>query len=410
MTFFVTFVRKLTLPKVEVLPLSSSQQLQQNESCVLIDELTDMHTEYLNPLLFLHKPTKFADKTRGEKRSGCCVPKHYNYMSPPGAHFYSLYELIDFFQLFQRHNKKSISMCFVGIKNQESQRCCKQYLLSRIPLMQERSFLFKHSDELIDKTQFCDFVYFEISETSNPMDLLVTLFRILKCKGNCVITFFSFETVMEMEIVYILTSLFESVHLSKPNASAPFTKERFVLGTNFLMNKCKVEKSGFFHAKANAAAYTCSFLDIAAMPPLPACAQEQSLAVGNSSNESSAILSELSRSQKECARLLDKGDHKILSLRNAQPLPLIFMNKVRQFHVMIAQMEQDIQFTLLNYLSHQQKNSLISWEECIERNSITKCIEWCHRHKIQVNPFLEVSTSTTSSGFPYSSKQGLHFG
>lgn len=406
MTFFVTFVRKLTMAPLRIGVYSAesdSTRSLSNDVTILMDELKDMDINSLNPLLFLHTPTVFADKTRGDKRSGCCVPKHYNYMSPPGNHFYSLYELVDFFQPFQRHSKKNITMSFMGTHNQESQRCCKQYLLSRIPMMQERSFLFKNIDEMFEKTQFYDFIYFEISNQRDSMDLLLALFRVLKCKGNCVLKFLSFETLMEMEVVYILTSLFESVHLSKPNASAPFSNERFLIGTNFLMNKCKVERSGFFQAKVNSnAPYNRSFLDIAAMPVVKPISE-------NTVNEpSGAITTELNKSMQEMILLLTQGNEHI-SLRNGQPLPIIFMNKIRQFNVMIAQMQQDIQFSILNSLTHHQKHPMISLEEYIERNSVTKCIDWCNRHKIQVNPFLEVSTSL-SSGFPYSSKQGLHFG
>ena len=150
----------------------------------------------------------------------------------------------------------------------------------------------------------------------------------------CVVKINSLVYKPILDIVYLLTNVYEKVHINKPNISSTFSNERFLICKNFLNYPKK---------------------DI--------------------------ILKQLKTTICE----FENKQTKIISLIDNE-LPYYFLNKIEESNIIIGQQQLEHFDSLINIIKNKNKHDKI---ETLKRNNIQKCILWCEKNKIPYNKFID---------------------
>ena len=136
-----------------------------------------------------------------------------------------------------------------------------------------------------------------------------------------------------LDIVYILTTMFEKVIIYKPNTVSSINNTRYCICKGFITNK---------QAKKNYETYT-------------------------------SILKNTIRKKKNINSILNN-------------LPYFFLNKIEESNIILGHQTLE-SFNLLHTLlsSKNKNNRLLS----MTRTNINKCIQWCDKYKIPYNKFTD---------------------
>jgi len=352
-----------------------------------------------------------------------CIPKLCNNAYHPSHHYFCMLEIIDLFQCFQAYSKTPIKMVLLGETCKETIRCCKDYFFARLKQVNESfvsspdvaqcpSTLFHSPHDAQSHEQNIDFLYFDVSLPSFLssfqvlpfLQVLSTATKYQKSGGFCIFKLGHAGSRNTMEFIYTLTSLYETIHCVKPQSAPPMEDAFFLVALNFVYNKqtvplSKTHGAGGGRSKVGGNVWNVSgstdapnawgntveakrksFLDIAASAPtkpVPAAVTEiASLNPGwtNRSNIHDPFRQLLRSGQQNLHIRL--GHSPVSFLRN--PLPCLFVNKINQFLVLLAQLQLESQSQLMNAIG---SNKLDSWK----KHMISKAVEWCHRHKVTVN-------------------------
>ena len=158
---------------------------------------------------------------------------------------------------------------------------------------------------------------------------------LLQKHGGCfVLKVFDTFTLLLSEIIYVLSSFYTKVYISKPNTSRYANSEKYIICTKF-----KLKDSSMYYE---------TFLKILRQ-------------IGDNNNI-----------------------YSILSFK----LPYNFIIKLEEINISLG--EQQIE-TLLNTIDLIKNPKDYNTDELIEKN-IQKCILWCKKHNIDYNKLLEKSS------------------
>ena len=194
---------------------------------------------------------------------------------------------------------------------------------------------------LILENKKIDFLFFE-GEKENYKNncmyshyLILGLQYIIKYQNISGITIFKIDNIFYkviIDVMYILSNLFEKVYIFKPTVSNITQGERFLV--------CK-----YF-------------------------------------NPSSVIsLVEIERKLNEILSL----KLQINTLLN-NVIPYHFTNKIEESNIVIGQQQLESLSLIINLIKNRNKEDKI---ETLKRNHIQKCIQWCEKYKIPHNKFMD---------------------
>jgi len=137
-----------------------------------------------------------------------------------------------------------------------------------------------------------------------------------------------------LDIIYILTSMYEKIYIIKPNISNILSNEKYIVCKNYIYNETK------------------------------------NIIYKNYLVELNSIL----LSEKIIKSILDFD------------LPFYFLNKIEDSNIIIG--NQQIEY--LNHLLYLYKSkNTFEKQELLKKNNIQKCIMWCEKFKIPNNKFIE---------------------
>ena len=274
-------------------------------------------------------------------------------IKPKSEIFYSLMEIMHTFYLFEAFNEVNIKTIHFGQNTESTIECInilrEEYEDVNLNFTLENPEIngFKLIPD-VDKMSI-DFLFFELNqETYMNTDyyvvgLIVILCNILyyQClKGISIIKFDNIYDNPTLDIIYILSSMYEKVYIIKPNASNIGKNERYIVCKNFILDYTKILE------------YTKS-LDILKTAIKKYIDFEQRISINS-----------------------------LIELE----LPYYFLNKIEESNIIIGHQQIEYYDQIISIIKNKNRDDKI---ETFKKNNIQKCIQWCEKHKIPYNKFID---------------------
>lgn len=252
--------------------------------------------------------------------------------------FYDFLEISISLNIFDKFSE-NIKALHITINNEDTNTCFEMLREK----FNDTVFLSSNLDEKllknIENTNF-DFLFFESDEknTYSYIKSIVQFFFIIFMKqNNNGTTIFKVNDLFYkpiIEIIYILTSLFEKVYIIKPNSNNITSFDKYIVCKNFILteNKKKLYKNDFL-------------------------------------------------------KLFDfyNSDKNISTILNFR-LPYFFTTKIDDINVIFGQQQLETLNQIICILKNKTRDEKI---EAIKKSNIQKSISWCEKYKIPCNKFTD---------------------
>lgn len=202
----------------------------------------------------------------------------------------------------------------------------------------------------INDTRY-DLFFYEIKPSSfdnlnyyilNIVQVLMILLKYQSNNGICLIKINHIFYKPIIDIIYILSSIYEKVYVIKPNSSNITTFEKYIICKNFIFNPIKKELYKNYYFKL------ANFINIF-------------LQKSNNNNVN------------------------IISILNHE-IPSYFINKINDINIIIGQQQLESIDQIINVLKNKNKEEKI---ENIKKTNIQKSILFCEKFKIPHNKMYE---------------------
>jgi len=302
----------------------------------------DLLYKVINPYEFIHY------KVPGSKFSVSKIKSE----SPI---FYTLMEIINTFNIFDSFIGRNIKALHCGANNVSTIECMNIFRENNNDIIYDHvmdiDFINLKPINCIE-LMTVDFLYFEMnhyqinSETKidannyclNFIAILCNILTYQNVNGTCII---KIETIYHkpiLDILYLLTSMYEKIYIIKPYASDAFKNERFIICKNFISDYSKTIENN------------------------------------NTLKILKSIIHECIYSGKTISSLINCD------------LPYYFLNKIEESNIIIGHLQLEHYDQLINLLKNKNKEDRI---ETFKKTNIQKCIQWCEKHKIPYNKFVD---------------------
>ena len=193
-----------------------------------------------------------------------------------------------------------------------------------------------------------DFIFHETIYKNNYNQYILELLNILKIiiksqkeNGISVIKISLLFHKPVIDIIYILTSLFEKVYVIKPNTSNITSYEKYIVCKGFILN------------------------------------EKVSLHYYNQINDFFLL---------EKTKL--SSDNTFIKYIIENNLPCYFLNRIDDINIINGQQQLEATNQIINILKNKNRDIKL---ENIKKINIQKCIQWCEKYNISCNKFLEKS-------------------
>jgi hypothetical protein len=172
-------------------------------------------------------------------------------------------------------------------------------------------------------------------------NLLLVLFIIIKYQKNDGTSIIKLDGIFYkiiIDVILILSSIYDKVFLTKPNISNITKGDRYII-----------------------------------------CKKIKNEAIINSN-----LLSQIEKhlTQKLLNPVSDKNLHSILN----NEIPYYFLNKIEETNAIIGQQQLESLDQIINIFKNKNKIDKI---ESLKRNHIQKCVNWCEKNQIPHNKFID---------------------
>ena len=202
--------------------------------------------------------------------------------------------------------------------------------------------------------------YMSQETVSAPLILCQVIFAIAMQKkgGTFIIKMFDTFSKISLDILYLLSNIYESVYFTKPHTSRYANSEKYIVCKKFkLDDSCRQETINVFY---------------------------------------------------KLMMQLNKLDNPPLEALFDYELPYYFLNKVEEYNAILGQQQIENISSTFNLIDGANKyDNKYDKLEIIKKNNIHKCISWCQQYKLDYNASLQpsniflmnrsVSTDTTNN-------------
>lgn len=262
--------------------------------------------------------------------------------------FYDLLEITNTLNLFDSFFNKNIKSLHISENYIDSNQCI-EFLREN---QKNENINFENINEEIYNTindKRYDFIFYEIKniDFENLNDYILTLTQVLmillkyqSSNGVCLIKINHIFHKPIIDILYILSSIYEKVYIIKPSTSNITTFDKYIVCRNFVLDDTKKEIYKKYYFKL---------------------AQFISVYLQNNNNIN------------------------ISSIINYE-IPSYFINKIDDMNIIIGQQQLESIDQIINILKNKNKDEKI---ETIKKSNIQKSIAWCEKFKIPHNKFSE---------------------
>lgn len=265
--------------------------------------------------------------------------------------FYDLLEIFNTINIFDFFINKNIVALHIS-ENYIDSNCCIDFFREN---SKNEHVNFEDINEEIYNTindKRYDFIFYELKNTNfeninyyilNVIQALMILLKYQSNNGICLIKIYHVFHKPIVDILYILSSVYEKVYIIKPNTSNVTTFDKYIVCKNFLLDDNKKEAYKNYYFKL------AHFINFYLQK--------------NNNNTNMNIFSII--------------DYEI---------PSYFINKIDELNIIIGQQQLESIDQIINILKNKNKEEKI---ENIKRNNIQKAIIWCEKFKIPHNKFSE---------------------
>jgi hypothetical protein len=193
-----------------------------------------------------------------------------------------------------------------------------------------------------------DFLFFEMENKNSTsinesiLSFLKIIMKILKhqsMNGICMIQITHMIHKPILQLLFLLSSLFEKSYIIKPNSSNIIYFDKYIVCKHFIMNEYKIDIYKKYYHKLN----------------------------------------------EIVQQFQEEKEKNILSVIH-QEIPYYFLNKIDDINIIIGQQQLECIDQITNVFKNNNKKERI---EYIRKTNIQKSVHWCEKFKIPCNKFLE---------------------
>jgi len=264
-------------------------------------------------------------------------------LKPQTNVFYDLLEIFVTLNIFDLYLNKPIKTLHVSLTCEDSNECVQMVRET----YEDDSFLNfnDNNDEMykaITNSKF-DFMFFNKPQTdinSYIIKLIEFVMTILRYQSNGGTSIIKIDSVFHkpiVDLIYLLSSLFEKVYIIKPNTNNITTFEKYIVCKNYNViceSKLEIHKSNYYKLQGF---------------------------IKNLNN-------------KNIVSIID------------YEIPCYFVNKIDDINIIIGQQQLESLDQIINIIKNKNKEERI---EIIKKSNIQKSVSWCEKLKIPYNRFSE---------------------
>ncbi len=279
-------------------------------------------------------------------------------LKPLNNIFYIFMEILINFNILDFFNNSEIKTFFYGKNISSTIECMNMLREDYNDVYQFHSEIQAVTSEDFNSSEkkSFDFMFFEFKNYLNDDQIneyVITMIRCLqriliyqKKNGICVIKLNNLFYKPLIDILYILTNLYEKIYVVKMNTTNIVNGERIIVCKNFIQNdEYWVEHDSI------------KYLGLA--------------------NELQVQLDSMSNDGKTGELIESIIDNK---------LPYYFINKIEDSNVNIGHSQIEQLDLILYMIKNKNRNEKI---ETIKKNNIIKCVQWCEKYKIPYNKCID---------------------
>ena len=271
-------------------------------------------------------------------------------LKPQNNIFFTIMEIIYNFSIFENVNR-NINTIHLG-KNSHSIIECMNIIredyndnhiffeLNETSDIQDLIKKYSEMKSLNIHSESIDFLYFELNNkiyTNNNkyvFGLVVFLQFIISYQKENGVSIIKIDNVYYkpiIDILYILTSLYDKVYIVKPNTTNVVTNERYLVCKHFIINDTEALR-------------------------------------------------------EKLEGLIHKFNNTVVSSLINEDLPYYFMNKLEDSNINIGHQQIEHLDLMFHIIKNKNRDEKI---ETLKKNNIIKCIQWCEKFKIPHNKFID---------------------
>lgn len=261
-------------------------------------------------------------------------------LKPKNNIFYDLFEISNNLNIFDSFNiDMPLNFLHITPNYQDSIECFEMFR-DNYPDNHLYYQDFSIDDNLFNESKF-NFLFYETDVSNYFISLIKVIIIILRNQifsGTCVIKISYIFHKPVVDILYLLSSLYEKIYICKPNTNNIVTFDRYIVCKNFLYNQESNNYLKFNYFKL------IIFLK----------------------------------------RLENKNVISILDFN----IPYYFKNKIDDLNIIIGQQQLDALDQIITIYKNKNKNKNDKIE-IIKKGNIQKSVSWCEKFKIPCNKFAE---------------------
>jgi hypothetical protein len=320
---------------------------------------------YYNDIMVLLNNCIYESNNIFDSLSKDINPYEYIFSKVPGSNlsvskllsksnlFYDFLEIFNTLNIFDICDNKNMNCIHISKNYLDSVECIK--------LLREHksnnNICFEEIDDDISTNisnnigdKRCEFIFYEIENHTldnlnsyilNLIQVIIIICKYQMCNGNCIIKIGHMFHKPIIDILYILSSMYDKIYIIKPHTSNIITFEKYIVCKNFIFNENNKEL------------YKTNYLKL-----------EQFIT--NYSVETDQHIS----------KIIDYD------------LPYYFMNKIDDVNIIIGQQQLESIDQVINIFKNKNKEDRI---DSFRKINIQKSINWCEKFKIPCNKFSEKS-------------------
>jgi len=304
----------------------------QNQIIDMFNNTNDIINNTYNESLKIINPYEYIyTKVPGSKFS---VSK----LKPNSNLFYDLIEIFTNLNIFEQFKYKSISSLTIS-KNYNDIIDC-QYLFRED--FKDTKTYFSNYDINIqygNNDQKFEFIFFETYDDdyfSSIIKFLIIIFKNQLTNGNAIIKVNNLFYKPVVDMLYILSSLYDKVYIAKPNTNHVTTFDKYIVCKNFLIHQ---QSSDYLNLN-----YYRLFI------------------------------------------FMKNLDNKYIKQILNTEIPYYFKMKINDLNIVMGQQQIESLDQVINIYKNKNKDEKI---ENIKKSNIQKSVSWCEKYKIPCNKFTE---------------------
>ena len=264
-------------------------------------------------------------------------------LKPQTNVFYDLLEIFVTLNIFDLYMNKPIKTLHVSLTCEDSNECLQMVRET----YEDDSFLnFNDNNEEMYKTIInskFDFMFFNKPQTDinlyiiKLIEFVMTILRYQANGGTSVIKIDSVFHKPVVDLIYLMSSLFEKVYIIKPNTNNVTTFEKYIVCKNYNAicdTKLELHKSNYYKLQG--------------------------------------FIKNLNK--KNIVSIID------------YEIPCYFVNKIDDINIIIGQQQLESLDQIINIIKNKNKEERV---ETIKKSNIQKSVSWCEKLKIPYNRFSE---------------------